>query len=301
MMFASLLGDQCAQLPGWCRAQIAGVLPRQAPMSASASGPVRVAGMLLCGLILLSLSAPVQAHRLQVFASADGNQIQGRAYFVGGHPASGIEIQLLDADGKQVAELSSDDDGRFRAQVSAVGDYRVVAKSGDGHRAEWPIAASELVGVFDDVTPTPAAAPAAGVSSPAVSVTSEAESPDRMRAAPPAPAASSLQDDEACIRAGADLDLTLSVAIERGFEQALEQAVEQSLEQAVEQALGHAVEQAVARQILPLREALAEAQAQASFRDLLGGLGYIAGLAGLGLWWTRRREQRHSVKDNSDG
>ncbi|MFP4077364.1 MAG: hypothetical protein ACLFTD_12930, partial [Halochromatium sp.] len=59
------------------------------------------------------------------------------------------------------------------------------------------------------------------------------------------------------------------------------------------------VEQAVARQLRPLREALAEAQARVAFRDLLGGLGYIAGLAGLGLWWTRRR--RPSGADDADG
>ncbi|MEA1052507.1 hypothetical protein U5801_22255 [Lamprobacter modestohalophilus] len=296
-MLASLLGDQCAQLPGWRRAQIAGVLPRQAPMSASVPGPVRVAGMLLFGLILLILGGPVQAHRLQVFASAEGDQIQGRAYFVGGHPAPGIEIQLLDADGKQVAELSSDDDGRFRAQVPAVGDYRVVAKSGDGHRAEWPIAASELIGVLDDVTLTTSTALAAGISSSVADASNVGESPNGIPATPPSPAESSLQDDEACFPAGEDLDLVLSVAIERGFEQALEQAVGQRLEQAI----GQRLEQAVARQVLPLREALAEAQAQASLRDLLGGLGYIAGLAGFALWWTRRRERRHSVKDNSDG
>ncbi|MBK5939451.1 hypothetical protein [Halochromatium roseum] len=296
-MFASLLGDQCAQLPDWRRAQIAGMLPRQAPMSASAPGPVRVAGMLLFGLILLSLSGPVQAHRLQVFASADGDQIQGRAYFVGGHPARGIEIQLLDADGQQVAELSSDDDGRFRAQVSVVDDYRVVAKSGDGHRAEWPIAASELVGVFADVRPTPPTAPAVDVSRPAAGVANERESPNRIPASPPASTESSLQDDEASFPAGADLDLALSVASQRGLEPWLQHVIEQ----AIEQTLGQTLEQALARQVRPLREALAEAQAQASLRDLLGGLGYIAGLAGLGLWWTRRREQRHSVKDNSDG
>lgn len=207
------------------------------------------------------------------------------------------EIQLLDADGKQVAELSSDDDGRFRAQVPAVGDYRVVAKSGDGHRAEWPIAASELIGVLDDVTLTTSTALAAGISSSVADASNVGESPNGIPATPPSPAESSLQDDEACFPAGEDLDLVLSVAIERGFEQALEQAVGQRLEQAI----GQRLEQAVARQVLPLREALAEAQAQASLRDLLGGLGYIAGLAGFALWWTRRRERRHSVKDNSDG
>lgn len=53
-----------------------------------------------------------------------------------------------------------------------------------------------------------------------------------------------------------------------------------------------AIERAVARQVRPLREALAEAQTRARVQDILGGVGYIAGIAGLGLWWTTRRSRR---------
>jgi nickel transport protein len=44
------------------------------------------------------------------------------------------------------------------------------------------------------------------------------------------------------------------------------------------------LEKVVARQITPLREELAAYQAQLRLRDILGGLGYILGLAGLALW-----------------
>jgi nickel transport protein len=202
---------------------------------------------LLCGLVLLMLASPSVAHRLQVFATADGAAIEGRAYFVGGHPARDIAIQVLDGEGKRVTELRSDAEGRFRVEVSAAREYRIVAHSGDGHRAEWPISAAELAGAFDEQ----AASGADGTGSD-----SRAES---VRAV--GPSAQAL----VCIE-GAELDRALSAAIERS------------------------VEQAVARQLRPLREALAEAQAQVALRDLLGGLGYIAGLAGLGLWWTRRRK-----------
>ncbi len=234
---------------------------------------------LLIALSLLILSSPSQAHRLQVFASVDGDQIQGRVYFVGGHPARGVEVELLDAEDKRVAELSSDDEGRFRVSAPAAQDYRVVAQTGDGHRAEWPIAASELEGAFRDQAPS--AALAASVpsndSSPALAISSEGpERPVRSGAC-------------LCLSAGADAKRALTALIDQAIERATEHRLEQALEQAV------------ARQVRPLREALAEAQGQASFRDLLGGLGYIAGLAGLGLWWARRREQRRSGADKVDG
>lgn len=226
----------------------------------------------LVGLALLILSGPSLAHGLQVFASVVGDQIRGRAYFVGGHPARGIEVELLDAHGEPVATLTSDQDGRFRVRVTAAQAYRVVARSGDGHRAEWPIAASELEAAFPDPGPSVARA---------ISPSASASSADLAQGAEPVADSSAT----GCVPADADIELMLSAAVERALDSRLEQVVAQ----------------AVAQQLLPLREALAEAQTKTSLRDILGGLGYIAGLAGLGLWWTRRRELRRAAKDETHG
>ena len=56
--------------------------------------------------------------------------------------------------------------------------------------------------------------------------------------------------------------------------------------------LGAVVERAVARQLRPLREQLLACEEQTRFRDVLGGLGYILGLAGLAAWWRRGRAPR---------
>ena len=48
------------------------------------------------------------------------------------------------------------------------------------------------------------------------------------------------------------------------------------------------VEQAVARQVKPLREQLTAHQERIRLQDLLGGIGYVLGLAGLALWWRSR-------------
>lgn len=50
------------------------------------------------------------------------------------------------------------------------------------------------------------------------------------------------------------------------------------------------IERAVARQVRPLREELLAWQERARFTDVLGGIGYIAGIAGLALWWRSRRQ-----------
>ena len=278
-------------------------------------GRVRISGVLLIGLSLLIPSGSALAHRLQVFASADGDSIQGKAYSVGGHPARGVEIQVLDAAGEPVATVISDDDGRFRVRVPAAKDYRVVAKSGDGHRAEWPISASELLGAFEERLSSSAAArtaasnsspgdprPADGFGHAGASGASDgadagadlADVEYLTRFAPSQPLSDAPGEgidavSAGCLPLGSDLEPALRALIAREIHQSIGVGLERS------------VEQAVAQQLLPLREALAEAQGQASFRDILGGIGYIAGLAGFGLWWTRRRDSRQSETNHPDG
>lgn len=52
-----------------------------------------------------------------------------------------------------------------------------------------------------------------------------------------------------------------------------------------------ALEQAIARQIRPLQEQLNQMQERAKFQDVLGGIGYIMGLAGFALWWRQRPQK----------
>ena len=53
--------------------------------------------------------------------------------------------------------------------------------------------------------------------------------------------------------------------------------------------IAKAVDAAVARQIRPLLEAYDAADGRVRFNDLIGGLGWIAGIAGLWAWFRSRR------------
>lgn len=57
------------------------------------------------------------------------------------------------------------------------------------------------------------------------------------------------------------------------------------------QELSALVEKAVAKQVKPLRQELNAYKEQASFRDALGGLGYIFGLCGLAMYLRQRKHQ----------
>lgn len=105
---------------------------------------IGVRWMLVLGL--LAAVAPAEAHKLRVFALAEGDRISGSVYFAGGGAASGARIEVEDAEGHRLAELTPDAEGRFVYQVQAPIEHRVVAVTGDGHRAEWRVPASELAG-----------------------------------------------------------------------------------------------------------------------------------------------------------
>ena len=52
------------------------------------------------------------------------------------------------------------------------------------------------------------------------------------------------------------------------------------------------IEKAVAKQVKPLRQELMQYQAKAGMQDILGGIGYIFGLCGLGIWWRQRQKEK---------
>jgi nickel transport protein len=93
---------------------------------------------------LVMVSAPACAHKLKVFASAEGTEIVGSAYFVGGDRAVGVPGRILGADGSLVATFATGPDGGFRHGVRARMDHVVVVESEDGHAAQFTIPAAEF-------------------------------------------------------------------------------------------------------------------------------------------------------------
>lgn len=98
-------------------------------------------------ILLVALVSPIaQAHLLKVFAFAEGNSITGNTYFVGGTPASGASVRVMNADGHLLDSLTPDAEGKFSYQATSMEDHIIVADTGDGHLAKWLVTAAELTG-----------------------------------------------------------------------------------------------------------------------------------------------------------
>lgn len=104
----------------------------------------RAAVGLLLALLVTSVAAPAEAHRLKAFASVDGTTINGSAYFPGMGMARGVAVEVLAPDGSILATTTTDDEGRFTVTIRRRIDHRIVVDGGDGHRAEYLVRAEEM-------------------------------------------------------------------------------------------------------------------------------------------------------------
>ena len=166
------------------------------------------------------------AHALELFANGEGQRIVGSVYFTSGTPADDAEITIYGPEGEQLGTPTPNDAGEFDYKVKAVADYRVVARSADGHEAERQVAAKEF-----------ADGDASGSGSPGAH--------------------------------GATTD-GATVTMQRDQLQAL-------------------IRRAVAAEVGPLRAEVHSYANRVRLGDILGGLGLIAGLAGVFMAWRTRR------------
>ena len=94
--------------------------------------------------ILLSAAGAAQAHRLNLFAYADGTQIVGSAYFSGGGAPDGAIVTAYAPDGTMQGQTATDAEGAFALEAAARVDHRITVETVDGHAAAFVVAAAEL-------------------------------------------------------------------------------------------------------------------------------------------------------------
>lgn len=113
-------------------------------MPERASGQ-RHSGLLLAGLAgsLLAVT-PVSAHKLHVFAYAEGATIRGEVYARGGEMVHQAVVTAYGPGGERLGEAATDKEGKFVLKAAMRCDHRLVADAGGGHQAEFTLTAAEL-------------------------------------------------------------------------------------------------------------------------------------------------------------
>lgn len=92
---------------------------------------------------LLSVT-PAFAHKLHVFAVANGATIEGDVYAAGNSPIRNAAVRVLGPNSEKLGETKTDDDGKFRFDARQRVEHTFVVDAGEGHSAQYKISADEL-------------------------------------------------------------------------------------------------------------------------------------------------------------
>jgi len=105
---------------------------------------MRMVMLALAFAMLMLIGAPASAHILKVFAEVQGDIIVGEGYFSNGAVPALHRVDIFGPDKQKVAEVTTDDKGKFSFKPTKRQNYTFVIDAGEGHRAEWVVEADEL-------------------------------------------------------------------------------------------------------------------------------------------------------------
>jgi len=86
-----------------------------------------------------------------IFAWVDGDTVHTQSKLSGGKKAKGASVVVFDAEGNQLLEGKTDDNGEFSFKVPKKTGLTIVLNASMGHRAEWKIPAEEIKEVGAEV------------------------------------------------------------------------------------------------------------------------------------------------------
>jgi len=113
---------------------------------------ISLAILMLASILVISFNPPALAHKVIVFAWAEGDTVFTESKFSGGKKATGARVLVFDSKGEQLLEGKTDNRGEFTFKIPRLTDLRIVLDAGMGHKAEWTIPESEILearGVLD--------------------------------------------------------------------------------------------------------------------------------------------------------
>ncbi|MFQ6098552.1 MAG: hypothetical protein ACE5O2_12570 [Armatimonadota bacterium] len=124
-------------------------------------------------------AGPAYAHKVKVFAAAEGRKISGYAYVPGGSRLRNVTIQVRGPRGEDLGKVKTDDKGEFSFEARLKTDHILVLETADGHSARFTVGSDELP---DDLP-----SPAGTVAAPSGTATKSAAAPVQRRERAPPP------------------------------------------------------------------------------------------------------------------
>jgi nickel transport protein len=114
----------------------------------------RVSWSMIFLLAIMCVSASrTSAHRVILFAYAEGNTVFTESYFSDGKRCQDSRIEVFDSQGNKLLEGKTDNNGEFSFTPSKKTDLKIILTASMGHRDEYTISEGELRGEAEGRSP----------------------------------------------------------------------------------------------------------------------------------------------------
>ncbi|MEW6378020.1 MAG: hypothetical protein AB1611_00280 [bacterium] len=204
--------------------------------------------------ILLIISSTSFAHKVNIFAYVEGNQVYTESYFPDGRKVEGGTIEIYDSQENKLLTGTTDREGKFNFVPPKKDNLKIVLIATMGHKNSYLLSAEELSGITGTAASTEGAAGGSGTVQGGQG-TSEVAAPQESGQ----PASAEVSTGPA----SGQVDV-----------QEIKKIIDQSLDQ----------------KLAPIIRELARAQQEkVSPTQIFGGIGYIFGLVGLILFFTKKK------------
>ncbi len=97
---------------------------------------------ILMSFVLLSPAA--MAHKVNLFAYAEGMEVFVEGYFVDGKAAQNSTVKVYGGANELMAEGVTNDEGQYQFSLTDVSDLKIILNAGMGHQAEFILLADDL-------------------------------------------------------------------------------------------------------------------------------------------------------------
>ena len=108
--------------------------------------PAALTVMTLSMVIAPSLVPQAWAHKVNVFAWAEGDTVFVEGYYPGGRKAQNSLVEVFNPAGTKLLEGRTDDKGEFSFKAPEKTDLKIVLTAGMGHKNDFTLSAGDLGG-----------------------------------------------------------------------------------------------------------------------------------------------------------
>lgn len=105
---------------------------------------VALFSLFFLGLLLTITSSNALAHKVNIFAYAEGDMVYTESYFPDGRKVEGGTVEVYDSQENKLLEGKTDKEGQFNFKAPKKDDLKIVLIASMGHKNSYMLSAEEL-------------------------------------------------------------------------------------------------------------------------------------------------------------